>query len=722
MTVTHTDHSRAAVSPAPLIDLVFLSALGLVGLASVWHMYAHPWLLIAGVAAFVSGIALAWWAIKRAWRFWRCALAAVAAYLVVAVLLAVPTVYRDITQAPSLLLGVLTAPVTGWKNVLTLDLPLGTYQATLAPTVLVFLLLPYIALQLAWQSRKWWALAVPVMLLATVYGISFGSSALRGFGGAQSGAWQLAVGLSAFLLALGWLVWRSAALRRRAFRIAERAALGSRGRRAPLSRIITGAAVLAVAVGAGIVSAPAIVGGQPREVLRTSVSPEMLVQQRITPLTMYRDFFTDEWFDTVMLRVNAPDGVHRLTLATLSAFDGAQMHVIPSQRGDAAGEAHFTRVPSTIGASRELVEVAIEVVEYRDIWVPLAGELRSIDFSGEAQSALADGFFYQQQTATGVQLASGGFAPGDTIRESVEVSVGDAASLADFSPARAGSRYDPLIVPESLTDWIEAQGTLQGGAGLAELIDLLRARGMLSHALVVSAETTPAWITDLGDYTFAPSRAGHSTDRIDRLFTELLDREEAAGPGATPEMLVAASGNDEQFAVAAALIADQLGFDTRIAVGFQLIEDADEVAGISACAEGECRGQNLTAWLEVQDASTGQWAAVATTPQHSLELSHDRNQSSDPQHASQVENPSAEVVPPLEANPSEATEQDDEETQAAADLAWLWPAVRIAVISLLALCILLSPFIIILGMKRLRRRTRRTLEYPSDNIAASTLR
>ena len=65
------------------------------------------------------------------------------------------------------------------------------------------------------------------------------------------------------------------------------------------------------------------------------------------------------------------------------------------------------------------------------------------------------------------------------------------------------------------------------------------------------------------------SAAGHSYDRIDRLFTELNERESevADSPGAS---LVAAVGDDEQFAAAVALIAADLGFPSRVVLGARL--------------------------------------------------------------------------------------------------------------------------------------------------------
>src|SRR5690625_2615670 len=143
-------------SPMPVRDLIALTVVALVGAVSVWEIYAHPWLVVATAVPLAVAATLAWLAVRRRWRLWVRVLMGLVAYLVVGVAVAIPELFRDLSQAPKLLLGVLTAPVTGWKDILTLDLPLGVYQATLAPTVLLLIVLPYLAFQFAWGSAKWW--------------------------------------------------------------------------------------------------------------------------------------------------------------------------------------------------------------------------------------------------------------------------------------------------------------------------------------------------------------------------------------------------------------------------------------------------------------------------------------------------------------------------------------------------------------------------------------
>lgn len=282
----------------------------------------------------------------------------------------------------------------------------------------------------------------------------------------------------------------------------------------------------------------------------------------------------------------------------------------------------------------------------------------------------------------------------------------DVAGLA--SPGE-GSRYE---APESLLRWLRNQDQPGDGAGLAELANRLRARGYLSHALTATGET-PKWITSLGTgYTFRPSTAGHSLARIDQLFTALNTRAEVVAEQGGNGSLVAAVGDDEQFAVAIALIADQLGFPTRVVVGSRLVAEDD--AGLPACEDGLCRGQNLAVWVEVQGAD-GRWAAVDSTPQHKQDLAAQTQRRRDPENPTQVlPVPAREVDPPDSAG----AKGDSERTAAGTglNLAWLWVSLRVVAILLLILLVLLGPLLVVILAKRLRRQARRRRDDPVQQI------
>ncbi len=323
-------------------------------------------------------------------------------------------------------------------------------------------------------------------------------------------------------------------------------------------------------------------------------------------------------------------------------------------------------------------------------------------------AALTDGFFYSPAAQTGIELADPGLRAGSTYRETA-IADDVATDPATLTPPAAAARVTPAFVPQSLRDWITAQGAPSGGAGLAELIGRLRERGYLSHAVSIDPAKPPAWATALPGYTFQPSRAGHSTDRIGDLFTALLQRQNEVGANGGAS-LVAAVGDDEQFAVAAALIADQLGFPARVVLGARLGGDGAE----PACQDGACRGADMSAWIEVQDAS-GAWTPLDVTPQHTRPIAPELQNRRDPQNATDVTPQQAQAVLPPESTPADRG-SDDRPPPSSADLGTLWRTLRIGGMSVLILIALLGPFAAVLLAKAVRRRARRRTIDPTERI------
>ncbi|WP_159501433.1 transglutaminase domain-containing protein [Microbacterium sp. 18062] len=699
-------------------NVAFVDALLAIGAAASWSISQSLWFVLLAAVGIAAATAIAFLGALRRWAWWLVAAVTAGAYLVLGVPLAAPTMVTDPATVLGAVVGVVTAPVTGWKNLLTLELPVGTYQTTLAPILLLILVLGVLAASLAIRAPRAWVLAAPLALLLTVFGVAFGSSAVSGSASIGSwrlaGTWEAAIGLAALLVAFGWYLWRSIHTRRAALRAARRAGgarATGRAHRTIGTRLALSGGMLALALVAGIAIAPWAVAGSTRDVIRTAVDPELRVHEALSPLADYRTSFADDRYDEVLFTVSTDGAVDRVRLATLSFYDGRVARATDPVTGVAAADTAFTRVPATLAGSADReVEARIEIGAYGGIWVPTAGELVSIDFDGASRAALADGFFYNAEAGMGVELADPGLETGVSYTQTGRVGdlVRDPATL---TPSLRSPAVDPAYVPERLVTWIEAQEAPGEGAGLAELISRLRARGLLSHAVTVDADAPPTWMGDLGEYTFEPSRAGHSTDRIGVLFTALLDKQNEVG-GTDDTQLVAAAGDDEQFAVAAALIADQLGFPARVVLGTRLTTTEDE---LPTCDDGECRGGDLAAWIEVQDVD-GSWTAIDTTPQHAVPLSPDIQQRRDPQNTTEVEPEQADTVLPPEADPADSANQEEEEPETPVDLAWLWDALRVTGIVVSALLILLLPVATVLIAKLLRRRTRRDSPDPLDRV------
>ncbi len=671
-----------------------------VGAACAWPIYQDGWLLITAGAAVVAATGVLAAATRWRWSGPRTTAVVAGAYLLLGIPLAAPGSALDPGRWPQALLGVAAAPVTGWKDLLTLDLPLGTYRTTLAPALLIFLLVPAAALWLAWRSPRHASWAPAAALMMPVFGILFGSSALRmTIAPAPPGGAEALIAVGAVGIALAWQRWLGRAP-------ASAVATAARGRGGAMRASAAVAMVLVAAV-VGTTVAPAAVAGSPRHVLRTGVDPTVAVVGALSPLTTYRSYFEGAPYDTVQFRVATAAGADRVRVATLDAYDG-----VTARTSGVGGAPLFQRVPAAlIPASGTDVVAEVEIDGYRGLWVPSVGALRSIAFTGSDRTGLTDGFYYSPPLMAGIEVAGTGLTDGASYR--ISATLPDAPDAAELVPSRPGPGLDPATVPPEVREWIAAQQAGTGSAGLRVMLERLRARGFLSHSSM--AETSGLahpWVADSPARTFAPSRPGHSSDRIADLFRALLDRE---GEVASRDdaSLVAAVGDDEQFAVAAMMIADQLGFISRIVVGARLTGSPSDP--VPPCEAGVCRGRNMSAWLEVQDAS-GAWVPMDVTPQNTVPPRPDLVERRDPRNVTEVDPLRAPVVSPPEAHPVGGAPPDAPPAEDA-DLSALWFGLRLTGIVLLALIVVLAPPIALMLIKAVRRRARRRARPAASRIA-----
>jgi hypothetical protein len=464
--------------------------------------------------------------------------------------------------------------------------------------------------------------------------------------------------------------------------------------------------MVAVAVVAGLAAAPVLAAGSTRDVLRSATGPDLRLAEQVSPLAGYRAWFGDTRYDEVLFEVHS-DGTlpDRIRLATLASFDG-EVFSISGDSGTA-----FRRLPYRRDAGDgEAASVTVTIGALGSLWLPVAGSVEQVQFGGQRAQELADGFYYDGTSDSAVDTAAGGLRAGDSY--TLDVRLPAAVALADLQPVGSTS---PLALPESLHTWVRDQRQSQDGAGLATLVSRLRERGYLSHSL--GAPTAPGWATDLGSgYTFRPSTAGHSLGRIDQVFTDLLERADAVGdvPGGS---LVAAVGDDEQFAVATALLAQELGFRSRVVLGARLVPGEDEAAaGVPACTDGVCRGRNVTAWVEVQGAD-GQWAVVDTTPQHEEPVDDQQQRQRDPENPTTVRPEQASEIAPPDPTGTEGTNESEPEKTRGPGLEWLWQGLRIGGIGLSSAGLLAGPFLVVVGAKALRRRSRRVTGSAAARVA-----
>jgi len=710
------DRARRELSdsaPRVIAGSLFVAALVVISAVAAWPIYRSAWflLLVAAAAVIAAGIAVV--SRVRRWDGWMTAGTVAAAFFVVGVPLAVPSRLGGPLEWLRGLGELGAGLALAWKDLVTVDLPVGTYRNLLVPALVVFLVGTCAALLLSWREDRVAYAAAPVGLAMTAFGLFFGrtgTSAPLTLGAVTLYApVETAIGISALLVTLLWLAWRNREERVRALQRAATSS-GVRISRRPTGadrrRGALGAGMLVVAVVAGAVVVPYAARGADRDVLRSAFGPDIDLAAEVSPLASYRALFADDRADQVLFRVDPQSGSpSRIRLATLDSYDG---EVFRAGGADSVDDAKFVRVPATLdaGEGRQL-RTRISIQGLQGIWMPTVGRLQSVDFAGDRAGVLADSFYYSAEAAAGVQTAGSGLAQGDSyVIRSVE------PRLPELTTITAPGGVDSSVeVPESLATWVERHKTGADGAALKGLVALLRERGYLSHGLLREGET-PLWASSLADYAPQPSASGHSLARIDALFTRLLQRETDPRAEASGNY-VAGIGDDEQFAVAAALIARQLGFPSRVVVGARLSSSDPDVA---TCDAGVCRAQDISAWAEVQD-DAGEWVPVDASPQYADSPSLEVTEQRDPENVTEVRPDSVEEVLPPDPLQEDSGADDDVQNDAGPDLAWLWPLLRTSGIVAAILVLVLGPFLAVVIAKAVRRRGRRRQGAPAVRVA-----
>ena len=639
--------------------------------ASLWPVYeSREFIVLVGVT-FGLGAAIAILGALFRWGTWLVALAAVGVYLLAGVPLAVPgQAVRGILPSPGGFLDLLAATALSWKQLVTIVLPVGSYQALLVPAFVLVLLSTVIGLSVA--------LRAPVGELGTlapaglfVIGIILGPTVT---------SMPIGTGLGLFVVLLFWLLWFRW-MRRRSMRLALQQPRGSRTssseRRLTSARgLVSASVIVLVAIFAGTGAAILLPADVPRDVLRARVQQPFDPRDYPSPLSEFRAYLQTGRADAVLLKVAGLPIGGRLRLATLDSYDGIVYSVGSDQVDSASGS--FTRLPDRLDQS--LVDgteatLTVTVEGYTGVWVPGAGQLERITFTGPTRFARSDSFYYNDNGGTAAVLT--GLVRGDSYR-SAGVIPRAPDSLADLRPGSAA--LPPLAVLPDELEQAHARYVRAGdppGVQLQAMLDGLRTDGYISHGILPDEPV---------------SRSGHGADRVSELFTD-------------QPML----GDAEQYAVAAALMARRIGFPARVVIGF-----IPQTAGTSAAEAVPVVGSDISAWIEV--ASTGGWVAIDPTPPvRDIPAKA-------PENPSVVSRPQS-VVPPALPDPAELRdlappESLSEEPPAPPDpfLAFLIAAATVAAWLLLGLGVLLSPFLLVILAKARRRHLRRTRSTPLDRI------
>ena len=156
------------------VTVVLVVAMLAAAMVPWWPIYESPAFFLAAGAAIVIGSAIGVVGTRRRWPAWAVVVAVVAAYLVVGVPVAVPDqALFGVLPTPAGMVELVAGAALSWKQLVTIAVPVGSYQALLVPPFLLGLVCATLAVTIALRSRYPATAALPPALLF-IAGIALG--------------------------------------------------------------------------------------------------------------------------------------------------------------------------------------------------------------------------------------------------------------------------------------------------------------------------------------------------------------------------------------------------------------------------------------------------------------------------------------------------------------------------------------------------------------------
>ncbi|MBH0131477.1 transglutaminase domain-containing protein [Salinibacterium sp. NK8237] len=637
--------------------------------AALWPIYRTQDLTVLIAVGVLAGSVVALLSLWRRLSFLTTTVVAVLIFLAIGVPLAVPSetqwgIVPTLNGLRDLVFGV----ALGWKQLLTISLPVGNYQALLVPALVLVFFGTVISLSVVFRTKLVELSVVPPIVIF-VMAIAFGPTYPD-----QPVALALAL-LIVIALAMVWFRWRRRRDTVNALEAAKEAPGSTRRKRefgfAGVRTMISALVILAIASAFALVAVDVAPATNNRSVLRTAIVEPFDPRDYVSPLSGFRRYWQPSSANSVLFDVSGVPLGTRVRLATLDSYSGVVYAVGSDRVSSASGS--FSRVPSRFDQSDvegDQVELTITIEGYEGVWLPTVGLFEQVDFSGANEADLRDSFYYNEVSGTAAVV--GGLESGDSY--TFEGVVPLQPSADEISALTPGLAEVPAVreSPEELTERLDqyVRGVTTPGERLAAMLEGLATDGYISHGVGVDEPT---------------SRSGHSADRIAELFT-------------SPRMI----GDGEQYAVAASIMANELGFPTRVVLGF-------------VTSDPQVRGDDVSAWIEVNTAEYG-WVTIDPNPPL-REIPEE-----DPDDIAQVARPQTVVQPPeIESDTTNRQSNPDSEQALQPDLDPVLQAVlavlRVTGWSLLALLVAAAPFLLIVLAKARRRQLRKRAESTVEQIS-----
>lgn len=651
------------------VDLAVLAGLALIAVLGFGAAYRGWGFLLAAAGGLLVGGGAALLAHRLRLNLLNTVLIAIAAYFLLGTGFAMPgTGFLGVLPTLQTLWALAVGAVDSWRDAVTLAAPIESpaHMGALPYLATALSILASWLIALRWLPRRpgsGASAAVAVVPPALLFLLSLVIGTHEPF-------WGVARGIAFALLALVWLGWR-----RGVDSVASADAKAGLRRRRLVGTAAVAAAAVAVTGAGGWLATPALDAS--RLVVRDEVTPPFDPYPYESPLAGFREY-TKLLRETTLFTVSGLSQGDRLRIAALDEYTGMRWQTAsPELAGPDSGS--YTLIGRDLAQPQLLTASSTRSLEvyvngYDDIWLPTIGSPTSLDLSGGSLSSRRSELRFNEQAGAGMLID--GLREGDSYR--VEAAIQDAPLEGQLDDVPVA----PLQLPPSQpapAALVEKMQTFTAGESspylqLRAIEEALKAQGYLSHGTASDQ---------------APSRAGHGLDRMQELFG-----------------LTYMIGDEEQYAAAMALMARELGYPSRVVVGF-----APSVPNAGAAVE--VRGEDITAWVEVPFEGFG-WVAFDPTPEQTDAPVNTAVQPQTKPRAQVRQPPQTEAQPDDLVTAADRPGEDDREKP---EQFPVWAIIAIAAVGI-PLLLLLVPLGVFALLRWLRRR-RRDRGSPDARIAGA---
>lgn len=643
-----------------VLDLTASALLLAVPVVGFAPTFDGPSYLVAAIGGAVLGLAIAALGARLRWGVLVVAAVTVAVYFLFGGVLALPsTALAGVVPTLDTLRGLGRGAVESFKQLITTPAPVSASDGFLLVPYLLGLVAAVLVGSLGLRTRTpAWALIPATASLGIQIAL-----------GTSQPAAPLVQGVVFGAVAIAWL-----AIRRAWAPAAAAVALDAHGapmRTASGRRIAAGAGILALAIGCGAAAGAVAAPPTTRYVLRDVVIAPFDVHQYASPLQSYRGFVRDYTKAPLFTVSGLPDGA-RVRVAAMDAYSGTVYDVSDSGAGTSSA---FSPARTNMSADATGTEATVRVAVdgYSGVWVPGVGAAQSITFGGPRADALRRTAFYNEATQTAVDTTP--LQKGD----SYEIRAVIPAGHSDASLAK--TPFAPITLPDQ-------HGVPHAFADLAS-----KAVGDASTP-IAQVRALQKHFAEGGYYSDGlegqpRSLAGHGAGRISALV------------GA--QQMV---GDDEQYSVAMALFARELGIPARVVLGFY---PKNASTGVFTA-----NSDTLHAWVEVAFQGVG-WVPFDPTPAKDRVPTEETTTPQTPPKP-QVLQPPPPAQEPADQPPSIPDDRGKDDRNSTLP-GWIGTALAIGGGTLGVIALLLAPFVAMGIVKGVRRRRRREAPRPSDRIS-----